>query len=69
MNYAVIKARGVAEPCEEAGDAAGADEFGKNLIKTIKIYKWFGGNFSLFIWTAKLKLFHRSGYTELIGEL
>lgn len=50
MNYAVIKVRGVAEPCVEAGeDAAGADEFGENLIKTIRICKWFAGNFYLFI--------------------
>lgn len=50
MNYAVIKVRGVAVPCEKAGeDAAGADEYGKNLIKMIRICKWFAGNFYLFI--------------------
>lgn len=50
MNYAVIKVRGVAEPCEKAEeDAAGADEFGENLIKTIRICKWFSGIY-LFIY-------------------
>lgn len=62
MNYAVIKVRGVAEPCEEAGDAAGADEFGENLIKTIRIYKWFGGDFDLFIYLdCKIKMVSQIG--------
>lgn len=43
--------RGVAEPCEKAGeDAAGADEFAENLIKTIRICKWFNGNFYVFVY-------------------
>lgn len=50
MNKAVIKVRVVAEPCEEPGeDAAGADECGENLMKAIRICKWFAGNFDLFI--------------------
>lgn len=62
MNYAVIKVRGVAEPCAEAGDAAGADEFAENLIKTIRIYKWFGGNFDLFIYLdCKIKMVSQIG--------
>lgn len=62
MNYAVIKVRGVAEPCEKAGDAAaGADEFGENLIKTIRICKWFAGIsiylfIYLFTWAGRLKM-------------
>ena len=45
MNKAVIKVRVVAEPCEEPGeDAAGADECGENLMKAIRICKWFAGN-------------------------
>lgn len=43
--------RGVAEPCEKAAEnAAGADEFTENLIKTIRICKWFAENVYLFIY-------------------
>lgn len=44
----------MAEPCAEAGDAAGADEFGENLIEAIRIYKWFGADY-LFIYLFGLQ--------------
>lgn len=54
--------RGVAEPCAEAGDAAGADEVGENLIEAIRIYKWFGANFHLFIYLdCKIKMVSQIG--------
>lgn len=50
--------RGAAEPRDEAADAAGAEEFGESLIKTRRIYKWFGGGFYFF---GKMKMIAQFG--------
>lgn len=58
-----LKCAGWLSRARAGEDAAGADEFGENLIKTIRICKWFAGNFYLFIylfiWAGRLKMISR----------